>query len=73
VDGLEKILQAKVTCNTRSKKRRPKSVEISKRNSTSKIERRSTSSPLILRRSFLKQREVMFNIDGMRSAFKSTC
>jgi hypothetical protein len=53
---------------------------MSKRNSTSKIERRSTSSPLILRRSFLKtvrtidvsKGEVMFDIDGVRSAFKST-
>jgi hypothetical protein len=57
-----------------------KSVGMSKRNSTSKIERRSTSSPLILRRSFLKtvgtidvsKGEVMFDIDGVRSAFKST-
>jgi hypothetical protein len=50
-----KILQEKVTCNTRSKVEAEKR-GISKRNSTSKIERRSTSSPLILGRSFLKQR-----------------
>jgi hypothetical protein len=50
------------------------------RNSTSKTERRSTSSPLILGRSFLKtietidvgKGEVMLDIDGMRNAFKST-
>jgi hypothetical protein len=44
------------------------------------IGRRSTSSPLILGRSFLKiveeihisKGEVMFDIDGVRSAFKST-
>jgi hypothetical protein len=61
-------------------KRRPKSVGFSKRNSTSKIERRSTSSPLILGRLFLKtvgtidigNGEIKFDIDGVRSAFKST-
>jgi hypothetical protein len=50
------------------------------RNSTSKIERRSTSLPLILGRSFLKtveaidigKREIKFDIDGVSSAFKST-
>jgi hypothetical protein len=54
-------------------------VGISKRNSTSKIERRPTSSPPILGRSFLKtvgtidigKGEVMFDIDGVRSAFES--
>jgi hypothetical protein len=54
-------------------------VRISKRNSTSKIERRSTSSPVILGRSLLKtvgaidvgKWEIKFDIDGMRSAFKS--
>jgi hypothetical protein len=72
-----KILQAKVTCNTRSKS--GGRVGISKRNSTSKIKRRSTSSALILGRSFLKtviinigKWEIMFDIDGVRSAFKST-
>jgi hypothetical protein len=61
-------------------KRRPNIVGISKRKSTSKIERRSTSSPLILGRSFLKtirtidvgKGEIKFVIDGVRSAFKST-
>jgi hypothetical protein len=69
-------LQAKVTCNTRSKSG-GQSIEISKRNSTSKIERRSTSSPFIVGRLFLKtvginigKWEIMFNIDGARSAFK---
>jgi hypothetical protein len=50
-------------------------LESPKRNSTSKIKRRSTSSPLILGRSFLKtvrtinigKGEVMFDIDGVRS------
>jgi hypothetical protein len=45
-----------------------------------RLKRRSTSSPLILGRSFLKivgatdigKGEVYFNIDGVRSAFKST-
>jgi hypothetical protein len=58
---------------------RPNIIVISKRNSTSKIERRSTSSPLILRRSFLKivgtidvgKGEIKFDIDGVRTAFKS--
>jgi hypothetical protein len=44
------------------------------------MERRSTSSPLILGRLFLKivgaidigKGEVMFEVDGVRSAFKST-
>jgi hypothetical protein len=74
-----KILQAKVTCNTKSKSVGRRAME-SPRNSTSKIERRSTSSPLILGRSFLKtvgtinigKGEVMFDIDGVRSALKST-
>jgi hypothetical protein len=56
------------------------SIGISKRNSISNVDRRSTSSPLILVRSFLKivgainigKGEVMFDIDGVRSAFKST-
>jgi hypothetical protein len=39
---------------TQDLKARLKIVGISKRNSTSKIEKRSTSSPLILGRSFLK-------------------
>jgi hypothetical protein len=71
-----------VTCNTSQEdlKEDTKIVRISKRNSASKIERRSTSSLLILRRSFLNTVEtidtgrgkVKFNIDGVRSAFKST-
>jgi hypothetical protein len=82
VDGLEKFCRQRRRA-TRAKKilkRRPNIVGISKRNSTSKIERRSTSSPLILGRSFLKtvgaidisKWEINFDINGVRSAFKST-
>jgi hypothetical protein len=72
-----KLLQAMVTCNTRSKSGGQRALG-SPRNSTFKIEKRSTSSPLILGRSFLKtvgtidigKGEVMFDMDGVRSAFK---
>jgi hypothetical protein len=75
-----KNLQAKVTCNTRPKSEGRRASESPRETPPPRSRRDQTSSPVILGRSFLKivraidigKGEIKFDIDGVRSAFKST-
>jgi hypothetical protein len=75
-----KTLQVKVTCNTSSKSGGRRSPESPRETPPPSSKGDQPHPPLILGRSFLKivraidvgKREIKFNINGVRSAFKST-
>jgi hypothetical protein len=80
VDDLEKTLQVKVTYNTRSKSGSQRSSESPRETPPPRSKGDQPHPPLILGRSFLKtvrtidvgKEEIKFDIDGVRSVFKST-
>jgi hypothetical protein len=73
-------LQTKVTCNTRFKSGARTSSESPRETPPTILKGDQPHPPLILGRSFLKtvgiinvgKEEIKFNIDGVRSEFKST-